>query len=57
MKENKLRYWWYVWMKAVGDRAHINIKIADHVAVLRTLIVLVYLVTNAFIIAGVLHHW
>lgn len=52
-----LRYWWKVWAKALGEKAHQNDKFADRVAIIRTIIVLSYLVTNGFIIAGVIRHW
>jgi hypothetical protein len=52
-----LRYWWNVWAKALGEKAHPNDKFADRVAIVRTIIVLSYLVTNCFIIAGVIRHW
>jgi hypothetical protein len=52
-----LRYWWNVWAKALGEKAHHNDKFADRVAFVRTIIVLSYLVTNCFIIAGVIRHW
>jgi len=46
-----------VWAKALGEKASSNNREADIVAVVRTLILLVYLVTNLFIIAGVIRHW
>ena len=52
-----LRYWWNVWAKSLGEKAHPNDKFADRVAFVRTIIVLSYLVTNCFIIAGVIRHW
>lgn len=48
---------WHYWCKALGEKTH-NIDIeADKVAVIRTAIVSVYLVTNIFIVAGIIHHW
>lgn len=47
----------YLWKKALGDKAHINDRVADKVALIRTIIILIYLVTNLVIIAGVIHHW
>lgn len=52
-----LKYWWNLWAKAVGEKAHSNDKVADKVAIIRTLIVLFYIATNCFIIAGVMRHW
>lgn len=54
---SKLKYLWYIWTKAIGDKAHISVVVSDRVAIIRTLLVLSYLVTNAFIIAGIVHHW
>lgn len=54
---SKLKYAWYIWAKALGDKAHISVAISDRVAVIRTLLVLSYLVTNGFIVAGIIHHW
>ena len=52
-----LKYWWALWAKALGEKAHTNDRYADKVALIRTFIVLFYIVTNLFIIAGVIHHW
>ena len=54
---NNLKYYWYIWAKALGDKPHINARISDSVAAIRTIIVLVYLVTNLTIVAGIIHHW
>ena len=48
---------WYIWAKALGDKAGKHNKEADIIALVRTLIVLVYLITNLFIVAGIIHHW
>ena len=47
----------YIWKKALGDKAHDNHRVADRVALVRTIIVLTYLITNMFIVAGVIRHW
>jgi hypothetical protein len=52
-----LIYWWTLWAKALGEKAHPSDNKADKVAIIRTLIVLFYIVTNCFIIAGVIRHW
>ena len=52
-----IKNFWYLWVKAVGDKAHKHDTIADKIAIIRTLIVLVYVVTNLIIIAGVIRHW
>ena len=48
---------WYIWAKALGDKAHEEDAIANQVAVVRTLIVLCYIITNLFIVAGIVRHW
>ena len=48
---------WKLWAKALGDKASRDDKEADHIAYIRTAIVLVYVITNFFIVAGVIKHW
>jgi len=48
---------WRLWAKALGEKTGSDDKEADKVAVIRTLIVLSYIITNLFIIAGVVRHW
>ncbi len=48
---------WRLWAKALGEKAHQKNQIADRVAIIRTIIFLSYLITNAFIISGVIRHW
>jgi hypothetical protein len=48
---------WRVWSLALGEKAHKSDHVADKVAVIRTVIFLTYLITNVFIVAGVLRHW
>jgi hypothetical protein len=48
---------WRLWAKALGEKASPNDKEADRVAMIRTAIVLCYIVTNCFIVAGVIRHW
>jgi hypothetical protein len=48
---------WYIWAKALGEKAHDDENTADRVAVIRTVIVVSYLITNLFIVAGVIRHW
>ena len=45
---------WKIWAKALGEKSDYE---ADKVAVIRTLIIVSYVVTNCFIIAGVIRHW
>jgi len=48
---------WRFWAKALGEKASTDDKEADKIAIVRTIIVLIYIITNFFIIAGVLRHW
>jgi hypothetical protein len=48
---------WTLWANALGAKAGKTDGEADRVAVIRTLIIVSYIVTNCFIIAGVIRHW
>lgn len=48
---------WHLWAKALGEKASYDNTEADKVALIRTCIVGFYILTNCFIIAGVLRHW
>lgn len=48
---------WRLWAKALGEKAAKNDREADNVARIRTLIFITYLITNIFIVAGVIRHW
>lgn len=48
---------WRLWAKALGDKYGNSDREADVVAVIRTIIVGCYIITNCFIIAGVIRHW
>lgn len=48
---------WRWWAKALGEKASKCDRESDKVAIIRTIIFLSYLITNAFIIAGVIRHW
>jgi hypothetical protein len=52
-----LKSFWRIWAKALGEKASADNCEADTVAVVRTLIVLCYIITNIFIVAGVIRHW
>jgi hypothetical protein len=54
---NTTTYLWSIWAKALGNKASHNSKHSDHVALIRTIIFLTYLITNAFIIANAVRHW
>ena len=48
---------WRLWAKALGEKAGSTDREADRVALIRTAIVVIYIVTNLCIIAGVVRHW
>lgn len=48
---------WRFWAKALGEKASKNDRESDHIATVRTIIFCTYLITNLFIIAGVIRHW
>ena len=48
---------WRVLALALGEKAHPDPRIADHVALVRLSILASYLLTNACIVAGVIRHW
>jgi hypothetical protein len=48
---------WRIWAKALGEKAGSTDQEADIIALVRTGIVLVYIITNLFIIAGIFRHW
>lgn len=52
-----MKYYWNLWAKALGEKSHDNSREADKVAVIRTAIVMCYIITNIFIVAGVIRHW
>ena len=50
--------WWRVWKYALGSFSDERTKRYDNYVVLvRTFIFLSYLITNCFIISGVIRHW
>jgi hypothetical protein len=54
MVKNKL---WRIWAKALGQKERRTDAETDRIALIRTLIVLLYIITNLFIIAGIMRHW
>lgn len=53
----KLKMLWRLWAKALGEKASDNNKEADIVALIRTCILLVYILTNIAIVSGIIRHW
>jgi len=52
-----LRNTWRLWAKSLGEKAGSTDQEADRIALIRTAILLFYIITNTFIIAGVIRHW
>ena len=52
-----MRRFWRLWAKALGEKAGATVQEADRIALIRSAIVLCYIITNLFIIAGVIRHW
>jgi hypothetical protein len=52
-----IRNMWRLWAKALGEKASPNNLEADKVALIRTIILAIYIITNIFIVAGVIRHW
>ena len=52
-----LRKIWRIWAKAIGEKAGATDRDADRIALVRTSIVLTYILTNIVIVAGVVRHW
>jgi hypothetical protein len=48
---------WRLWAKALGEKSGTSDRESDLIAVIRTVILVTYMVTNFFIIAGVIRHW
>ena len=48
---------WRLWCKALGEKSGNNDNESDRIAIIRTVIVSCYVITNLFIIAGVIRHW
>ena len=55
MKKNKTAWRW--WAKAIGEKASKCDRESDKIALIRTFIFATYLITNAFIVSGVIRHW
>ena len=48
---------WRIWAKALGEKSGDTDQESDRIALIRTIIVLTYIITNLFIVAGVIRHW
>ncbi|MBU6468872.1 MAG: hypothetical protein KGN31_00960 [Betaproteobacteria bacterium] len=48
---------WRLWAKALGEKAGGDNQEADKIALIRSTIVMVYVLTNILIMASIIHHW
>jgi hypothetical protein len=48
---------WRVWAKALGQKEGRSDREADAIALIRTTLVIITMITNLVIIAGVIRHW
>jgi len=48
---------WRLWAKALGEKSGQNDQEADLIALVRTIIILINIFTNLFIVCGILKHW
>jgi len=48
---------WKLWAKALGEKSGDTDSEADQIAIIRTIIVSCYIITNLFILSGVIRHW
>ena len=48
---------WRIWAKSLGEKSGNTDEESDRIACIRTVIVLSYILTNIFIILGVIRHW
>lgn len=53
----KVKNLWRLWAKALGEKASKSNQESDMIAIIRTLIFVSYLITNACIVGGVIRHW
>ena len=53
----KRKTFWRWWAKALGEKPSKCDRESDTIAIIRTIIFASYLITNCFIIAGVVRHW
>jgi len=56
-KKLRMKSLWRIWAKSLREKAGSTDTEADKIAVIRTVIVLIYILTNFFIVAGIIRHW
>lgn len=57
MKKETRSKFWRIWCKALGTKEGNTDEEADKVAIIRTVILVSYFITNCAIVSGVIRHW
>ena len=57
MKKKQHHNIWRLWSYSLGEKHGKNDKEADLISIIRSIIFATYLITNCFIVAGVIRHW
>jgi hypothetical protein len=52
-----MRGLWRIWAKSLGEKSGEDDCEADRIAIIRTLIALINVITCFFICAGIIRHW
>jgi hypothetical protein len=52
-----MTHFWRIWAKALGEKSGNTDNEADKVAIIRTVIALINVITCGVIIAGIIRHW
>ena len=48
---------WRLWAKALGEKAGANDKEANQIALIRTIPVIMFVITDIFIVANIINSW
>lgn len=48
---------WKLWAKALGEKSGASDAEADRIALIRTLLILINVLTNFAIVIGIIRHW
>ena len=48
---------WTLWAKALGEKSHKDVHEADKIALIRTIFILINVITNISIMSGIIRHW
>jgi hypothetical protein len=52
-----VKHIWLIIAKALGEKAGTTDRDADRIALVRLVLIVLTLTTNAFIVANAIHHW